>query len=132
MLDSWYKGVCSDTLCKGFANLHIGLICSKDIVSELMWLVQMQLCKLKSRCHILFRVKGFFLATLPRKPYFFTLFLIVQSGIHTFNVLKLNVYVHYLHESCSLHDMTCIKQSDLGLNLLGQPLLGRQGTFPRL
>ncbi|MEE6525370.1 hypothetical protein FKM82_025322 [Ascaphus truei] len=38
-------------------HLHFGLVCPKDIVPEVLWFVQMQLCKPKPCCHVLFREK---------------------------------------------------------------------------
>lgn len=37
MLDSWYGGVCADILCLVLVkHLHFDLICSKDIVPEVL------------------------------------------------------------------------------------------------
>lgn len=35
-------------------RLHFGLIYPKDIVPEHLWFAEMQLCKPKLRCHVLF------------------------------------------------------------------------------
>ena len=40
-------------------HLHFGLVFPKSIVSKALWFAQMQLCKLRPRCHILFRGKSF-------------------------------------------------------------------------
>ncbi len=42
-------------LCIMTKHLHLGLICSKEIVLEVLWFVQMQVCKLKLCCHVFFR-----------------------------------------------------------------------------
>ncbi|MEE6509716.1 hypothetical protein FKM82_027428 [Ascaphus truei] len=66
MLDSWYEVfvlICcvwflpSVALCIVAKHLHFGLICRKDIVPEVLWFVQMQLCKPKPCCHVLLREK---------------------------------------------------------------------------
>ena len=44
-------------LCIMTKQLHFGLVCPKDIVPEVLWLVQMQFCKSKQCCHVLFREK---------------------------------------------------------------------------
>ncbi|MEE6527760.1 hypothetical protein FKM82_029362 [Ascaphus truei] len=66
VLDSWYEVfvlICcvwfspNVALCIMTKHLHFGLVCPKDIVPEVLWFVQMQLCKHKPCCHFLFREK---------------------------------------------------------------------------
>jgi len=46
--------------CASCPNISIfGCICPKDIVPEVLWFGQMQLCKPKQCCHVLFREKMF-------------------------------------------------------------------------
>ena len=59
----WYAGF-------GFfaKHLHFGLFCPNNIVPGVLWFVQMQLCKLKLCCHVLFlERKGFFLTTRQKQ-----------------------------------------------------------------
>lgn len=39
------------------SHLHFGVYCPKDIVQDNLWFVEMQLCKLKLYCHVVFREK---------------------------------------------------------------------------
>ncbi|MEE6509708.1 hypothetical protein FKM82_027409 [Ascaphus truei] len=66
-------------LCTMAKHLHFGLVCPKDIVQEVLWFVQMQLCKPKPCCHVLFREKRLSQDKPSNKPYLFSLFLIVLS-----------------------------------------------------
>ena len=103
-------------------HLHCGLMCPKDIVPEVLRFVQMQLYQPKLCRHVLFREKRLSAATLPNKPYLFSL--IVLSWTLTFNMLT---------EACRVWDVAhllfavslSITQSDFGVNLLGRPLMGR-------
>jgi len=54
---------------------------------EVLWFVQIQLCKPKLCCHVLFREKRLSPTTLPKKPYLFSFFLIILSWTLTFNML---------------------------------------------
>jgi len=55
-------------LCIMTKHLHNARVCTKEIVQEVLWFVQMQLCKLKLCCHVLFlERKGFFLTTRQKQ-----------------------------------------------------------------
>ena len=63
MFDSWYEAfvlICcvwfspNVLLCVMTKHLHFGLVSPKDIVPEVLWSVQMQLCITKLCCHVLF------------------------------------------------------------------------------
>lgn len=58
-------------------HLHFGLVCPEDIVAEVSWFVEMQLCNLIHAAKIFLERRDFLLATLPSKPALFSLFLIV-------------------------------------------------------
>ena len=66
-------------LCTLTGHLHFGLICPKDILLKVFRFVQMQLCKPKLCCHVLFGEKRLSPAALPNKPYSLSLFVIVLS-----------------------------------------------------
>ncbi len=125
-------GVCADMLARFSPNvplcimvkhLHFGLICSKDIVLEVLWFVQMQLCKPKPCCHAFLDRRGFFLASLPNMSYLSHIFLTVLLWILSFNMLT---------EACGACGEVLVlsaiylsvTQSDLGVILLRCPLLG--------
>lgn len=64
VLDSWYK-VCVLICCVWVLqmyhfvvwpnNLYCGLVSPKDTALEVLWIVQMQLCKLQLYCYVPFR-----------------------------------------------------------------------------
>lgn len=41
-------------LCIMGQRLHFGFVCLKDVLPEVLWLVQMQLCWPKQCCYVLF------------------------------------------------------------------------------
>ncbi len=95
-----------------------------SVVLEVLWFVQMQLCKPKPCCHVFFlERRGFLLASLPNMPYLSHIFLTVLSWTLSF---------HMLTEACRLCGEVLVlsdiplsvTRSDLGLNSLGRPLLG--------
>jgi len=99
-------------LCTLTGHLHFGLICPKDILLKVFRFVQMQLCKPKLCCHVLFGEK--------RPSYVFNLFLILLSSTLRFSMMI---------EACRVRDVIpgfsaislSITQSDLVVNLLGRP-----------
>lgn len=72
--------------------------------------------KLSRAATFLLERRGFSLSTITHHPYFFRLFLIVLSRVLTFSILTENFKV------CDAVSLS-IAQSDLGVNLLGRPLL---------
>ncbi len=108
-------------LCIMAKHLHSGLICSKVI--EDSWFVQMQLCKPKTCCHAFLDRRSFPLTSLPNMPYLSHIFLPVLSWILSFNMLTEARRV--CGEVLGLSTISLsITRSDLGVNLLGCPLLG--------
>jgi len=56
----WYAvfGFCPNVaLCIMAKHLYFCLVCLKNIIPEVLWFVQMQLCKPQPCCHVLFRDK---------------------------------------------------------------------------
>lgn len=51
---------------------HFGLVCTKDIVAEVLWFDQVQLCRPTVSCATMFGLerRGFLLATLSNKGFF--------------------------------------------------------------
>ncbi len=107
------------TLCIMAKHLHFGLVCSKGIVLEVFWFVQMQLCKPKLSCHVLFRKKRL----SSDNPF--------KRG-HTCLVWSQTLSFNMLTEACSVWGVVLglpaisqsIVWSDHGVNFLGRPLLG--------
>lgn len=46
---------------------HFSLICTKDVVTEVVRFVQILICKPKLRCHVLYRAKRLFLGHLSKQ-----------------------------------------------------------------
>jgi len=69
-------------------HLHFGFICPKDIVPEVLCFVQMLIVKSKPRCHVLFRDKSLSPATVPNKPYLFSLSLDVLVNFNIYHADK--------------------------------------------
>jgi len=80
---------------------QFGLICPKDFVSEFLWFVQKQLCKTKPFAHV------------------FVLFWTLSFNLLTEACRVWGVVLGLPAISLS------ITQSDLGVNLLGRPLMRR-------
>jgi len=109
----WYAVVGFLQTCCGalWPNIStLGLFVQKKLFQKCF--VQMQLYKPKLCCHVLFRAKRFSPATLPNKPYLFSLFLTVLSWTLTFNMITeacrvwdvaLGVFLHFLW---ALHNLT--------------------------
>lgn len=85
-------GICSDAitcflsnmvLCMMTIFLHLKHISAKSIAHVHLWFVQTQFCKPKSCCHILFKGRRLFSATLSLKSYMFrSEFLVVWRWPH--------------------------------------------------
>ncbi len=108
-------------LCIMAKHLHSGLICSKVI--EDSWFVQMQLCKPKTCCHAFLDRRSFPLTSLPKHailvPYFST------CTVMNFIINMLTEARRVCGEVLGLSTISLsITRSDLGVNLLGCPLLG--------
>ncbi len=103
-------------------HLHFGLICSKDIVLEILWFVQMQLCKPKLCCHAFLEKR--LSSGKPSKhailvPYF------SNCTILSFNMLTEACKVCGVVLGLSaILGIVSVTWSDLGVNLLGCPFLG--------
>ncbi len=67
--------------------LHFGLICSQVIVLEVLWFVQMQLCKPKPCCHAFLDGRSFLLASLPNRSCLSHILLTVLSWFWSFYIL---------------------------------------------
>ena len=126
VLDSWYE-VFVLIYCRWFSSnmllcimdkyIQFVPVCPNNVYPEVLWLVQMELCKPKQCCHILLKAKAFLQQLLQTSQICSVFFIIVLSWTLIFIMLT---------EACRVEDIALeisslslsIAWSNLGLNLL--------------